>query len=140
MFEGWSLSSLQTTYSNYCTRRDNAQNKIDYLEDLYDTLSEKKEYVSGYLFQLQEVAMTYQYFTNSIGTVVENIAGDCNPDGTDSTYSKLYDYYNALDNMMDTINDDLVDLRAEKRADILFLDDIADAIDAWWTSHENDSN
>lgn len=138
------LTQLYNTYNNYRARRDAAQAKIDALEELYSVLDGSKfEIELSKTALLSDIAYGYSVFSNSLGPAIGDIQYDCHPDSvaTGSTsYSELMNYRNSLDTLMDQINSDLVDLRAEKRANIGLMDDALAAIDEWWTENVTNNN
>jgi hypothetical protein len=135
------LSELRNTYNNYVARRDAAQAKIDALDELKGVLEEKKlEIELGKTEALSNIAYGYTRFSQSFGICVGDIQGSCHPDYPDNSYSALTDYYNSLDALLDQVNLDLADQRAEKLADIGYIDDALAAIDAYWTAYWNEHN
>ena len=92
--------------------------KINAIDDLHDTLQNYKNVeILGVASSIEDVSITGYYFSNSTGGCVDNIMYQCTRGSSDTIYSKLNEYYNALGDAMDQINRDKSSLRAQRRGD-----------------------
>ncbi|SMC44745.1 hypothetical protein SAMN06296952_1207 [Oscillospiraceae bacterium] len=114
--------------------------KINAIDDLYDTIQNyRNSEVLGVTSSIEEVSNTSYYFSISNGGCVEDIIYQCARGSSDTIYSKLNEYYDALGDAMDQINRDKSSLRAQRRGNGL-IDNAVSTLDGLITGIINLNN
>lgn len=135
------LTRLNAINENRRNRRAAITAKINALDDLKRTLEGyRNTEVYGIACALGDVSERRFYFSESDGECVDNIQYQCMSGSSDTIYSKLNEYYYALDCVIDQINIDMSTLRAERRDDVWLLDDLVNTVDGLLTGFENNNN